>query len=431
MVPYLALASQCFANISRITPLLTYYEEYSTYQCYLDGLLFYLSVQMSIVLMPIMFIHNILVINMNINKQHVYTNKKNKKKRTSLYLKAIMVIKWLINPSIQLSLYIIVYLVNIVVTFLIISLNSDLTQGIQCLTLSIKAYGYYFHVFNVVIGLITVTLTLFDIILNLKKIFSFKFLYHYFWKDDPRLFRFHIFNPRIEFFNFLFSSLLYILLGIAYLYILDLIDPGLIIETAKMFITEILLFVLLYYQVLFPLFITIIFFIYEKIKSKIFKTIDDKDNKHELESLLNSKEKIFNDFENFVNSEYSTSNLMIYMDIQEFNQLEDFQERKSLAFEIQKEYLNGSLSPNEINIDGTSLNSIKSKLSENNNQILYENIMSQRLFFEVESVVKINLMDTFFRFKRSLPYQNHINQKKNINLKKQFLEKNYILDDIN
>jgi hypothetical protein len=78
MVPFVSIVAQNLCNLSRITTILNDYEVFSDYQCYIDGILFYLSVQSMVIYIPMVMVGRIMKFQMNSKNNEIYYKKRRK-----------------------------------------------------------------------------------------------------------------------------------------------------------------------------------------------------------------------------------------------------------------------------------------------------------------------------------------------------------------
>jgi hypothetical protein len=131
-----------------------------------------------------------------------------------------------------------------------------------------------------------------------------------------------------------------------------------------------------------------------------------------IESVLNNPQ-VYDLVLKFSIKEWSSENILILRDINEFKELMDYDMRVEYAKSIESNYLNYTLSPMEVNIDGGSINAFKLRMKGINQEtILF-------LFNEVEVAIKKNLDDTLMRFQTSkdfLKFKNDQEIFKNLKL---------------
>jgi hypothetical protein len=239
------------------------YEERNYYQCYIDGVLFYVAIQTSVLLIPQTLFKNILIVNINKNKEHIYYNKKTNKKTSSMYLKFIKVMKFFLSPFVSLITLLIYLCTNIIIVLLTIFLKAGnikiLKKGsfnankktniLVCSPDSLDAYTIYFHVGNLLMIFITGILIFVDVVSNLKKNLFHKKFYLYFYN----FFFFHdAYFVRIEYITGTVLSLFYFIFPFLYMMITYYTFSP-IFTTLNLAIIEISLFLLLIQQVFFYL----------------------------------------------------------------------------------------------------------------------------------------------------------------------------------
>lgn len=207
----------------------------------------------------------------------------------------------------------------------------------------------------------------------------------YIFKSDPHYFRIQI----LLFIPFMIYSLITEIYGAASTerYVGYLRSFNLIISFSTTGCAALLII-----EVLFPLIITIIKYVYLKIKSK-------KGNEDELTSVLKDPETL-KMFVEFSKSEFSVENITSWMDIQNFKKGKKTQEE---ALEIYFKYFNQSSSIMEVNV--TRAESLKLKSFIDKNEI------NENIFEEIEKSVMINISDTYSRFMFFDPFLQHKNAK--------------------
>jgi hypothetical protein len=134
----------------------------------------------------------------------------------------------------------------------------------------------------------------------------------------------------------------------------------------------------------------------------------------ELLDFIYKNDELYEMFLKYSIKEWSSENVLLYKDIIHFNNIVEYDLKLEYAHFIEKNYLNYTLSPMEINIDHSSITIFKSKLKNINE----ENILL--LFDEVRTSVKTNLDDTLSRFRFS---NDFLVFKKNYD----YLQKNIVL----
>jgi hypothetical protein len=181
--------------------------------------------------------------------------------------------------------------------------------------------------------------------------------------------------------------------------------------------------------------ITILAQIINFIKGLFLKKVNDKNVDDAIDQIFLDK-KLLENFEEFANSEYSLVNIMIYIDLKEYeklpvvdisklqkpydennptyiNYLQNIQTRLDKINEIKIEYLNGEESVNELNVDSRTLKKFEEKLNQKDLELRNHCLVDNSIFKEIYNVVKFNLSDTFSRYQLTLFYVNHLNQKTN------------------
>jgi hypothetical protein len=100
--------------------------------------------------------------------------------------------------------------------------------------------------------------------------------------------------------------------------------------------------------------------------------------------------------------------------------IKDFNSRLELAKEIEKNYLNFTRSPMEVNVDEKTINLFKNNLFKYNNEYKNQNIIvdlkDDVIFVNIREAIINNLQDTFLRFKFSKSYLQFKNDYKILKL---------------
>jgi hypothetical protein len=107
-------------------------------------------------------------------------------------------------------------------------------------------------------------------------------------------------------------------------------------------------------------------------------------------------------FADFCNTEFSIENLSCYEDLLLFREEQSFENRKEMFEMIFYKYLNGSESELEVNISGGTKSDLNNILKSLETIVSFDDLVINRLISEV----KLNLIDTFSRFKQTKSYFN-------------------------
>jgi hypothetical protein len=158
---------------------------------------------------------------------------------------------------------------------------------------------------------------------------------------------------------------------------------------------------LLIYQVLFPLALTLIGILRASCTGK--KQINEEIDK----VLLDAEGHAI--FVEFAQSEWSMENISCYDDIQRYKNEKDPQKRIVLAEEYFIAYFNGQKSPLEVNVSKNVCDDIKLALSEIKDGI--KDTLPEDLYNVVEGTIKMNLCDTYSRLRLTVVFQRYIDQK--------------------
>ena len=162
-------------------------------------------------------------------------------------------------------------------------------------------------------------------------------------------------------------------------------------------VVEIIMILGLWTSGLQALIITIIKLIhYSSIKKKIDKQNNNNNNNilPTIESIL--KPRMLECFIEYCESEWSSENIYLKLDILEYQKTKSKQEREDLCWIIKERYLLVNVSPLEINCPSLVLSRTLKMIGEKK--------FGDDLFKEIEVNVDMNLMDTISRFKYSTLY---------------------------
>jgi hypothetical protein len=107
-------------------------------------------------------------------------------------------------------------------------------------------------------------------------------------------------------------------------------------------------------------------------------------------------------FADFCNSEFSIENLSCYEDLLLFRDEQNFNKKKELFESIYYKYLNGSESELEVNIPGGTKSDLNNIFKSLDIIVDFDDLVINKLIGDV----KLNLIDTFSRFKQSKSYFN-------------------------
>jgi hypothetical protein len=242
--------------------------------------------------------------------------------------------------------------------------------------------AYLFIVFLAIIIFIQVAILFYDIVINFKKLLSkycFCRFVCLFWRDDPFYYRIEIYiYVLISFYLIVSQVLIFILTTV-------LVLPDIVVALSKSIFTYLLALNI----IIFPLTITIF---------NIFRTcllrIANKNNKTEIIDVLLGNEKTLDLFREFAKREWSVENVLIYTEIKEFENTKDFGKKQLIAISIKETYLEKN-SPMELNIDDYKLKNFTKMLEEGKVDGIFNDILK---------TVKINLADTYSRFRFSNEY---------------------------
>jgi hypothetical protein len=118
-------------------------------------------------------------------------------------------------------------------------------------------------------------------------------------------------------------------------------------------------------------------------------------------------------FTEYAKTEYSLENILVYQDIFEYKKT------NKGAFEIYQKYFNGRESLMEVNVEKKDCDLVLQKINRFRRDS-QRFPLDDKLFETLELAVKLNLVDTFTRFKLTNEYKNYV---KNQNLQIELLEK--------
>eukprot|EP01080_Neovahlkampfia_damariscottae_P006787 gene6787-10951_t len=246
----------------------------------------------------------------------------------------------------------------------------------------------YSYVLVTIQMLLLGVLVVFDLILNWRLFLRCK-ISDYFIKEDPYYFRFEM----ILYLAVFVINYLFILTGV----ILDSIAPILgqnssakeafdtFFEVQRLIPDGMLIIVVFG----FPLLLTIV----KSIISKIKKTDSKKVDIEQLDFLLHD-EHGYKMFFDFAQNEWSLENIKFWTAIEEWNK----EKSRESALEIYGAYLNGALSPLEINVPKKQCTSVWKVISDEQQEI------KSNLFDELMCSIKTNLADTYSRLVISPEY---------------------------
>ena len=104
-------------------------------------------------------------------------------------------------------------------------------------------------------------------------------------------------------------------------------------------------------------------------------------------------------FKDFTNAEYSTENVLCFLDIKKFYEIQNKDEKIEFAKKMKLLYFNGFSSEFEVNIAGSLIKQFDQHLM---------NLEFDELFFKIEPQIRLNLSDTYSRFIISFEYQEFL-----------------------
>jgi hypothetical protein len=116
-------------------------------------------------------------------------------------------------------------------------------------------------------------------------------------------------------------------------------------------------------------------------------------------------------FKDFAEDEFSSENILIWEDIQNYKKLKDASKREILANEIFTNYLSGVTAPLEGNLLFPLIEvNVNSKTVDSVINCLKTNDFSDEMFEQCLSQIRINMSDTFSRFQLSPGYMLYSNK---------------------
>jgi hypothetical protein len=224
-----------------------------------------------------------------------------------------------------------------------------------------------FGINSTILLVITSSLLIFDMIVNIRMICSCWGLYKYLIKND-------VFYFRIEFFMVQITSIIYAFAG-------RVSFSGF----ARSFTLTVIFYFYFLIQVWFPLSITIF--------RKVF-TRKEKMEMGNLERIFDPNyQEVFSLFEKFAEQEFSSENLLMKKDIKKYKVS---LQKSQMAKFIFTTYLNGSESLLEVNIESKLCDEIKQRIQKNEFPV--------DLFDSIEKEIDKNMKDTFSRFRFEKDY---------------------------
>jgi alpha-tubulin suppressor-like RCC1 family protein len=399
IVPYVSIISQYGASFTSFQHFFFYLDWRSKYSCYLHSLLFENMLSLIFLLMPLNYLRFVLLANVNKEKTHI-----SESSTKSLYFKFIVLLKYLSKPMLILW---------ISIGFLIISSLLDLAvifvipKHLQCTTLkSYIIYGIHLT-FNLFFGILLFAILILDVILSIvnffreysvvKKIKKCAFcstilssFQNFLYKNDPFLFRVE------QVFAFIIL-LFYVALEISSFNAIfgENRFNYYIGQYLNIYGRSIITYSFIVYQAFIPFFMTLIFKLVHAIKKLLKLT---KRKKLHLDYCLENEE-CFNLLFQFATEEWANENLLAWRSIEKFKKATG-EKKRNIAFDIYYLYLNGDISPLEINIDSKNCKKVFSVINDENVEL------DNETFDDVEKALKINLSDTYSRFVFTTPYSN-------------------------
>ena len=400
IIPFIAIITSIILLLCQIPDIFINLEFLSNYHCYFFQYSNGLFTTLLVFLYPLSCLRYIILNNFNNKKLEIYNNYlklsesfktaskldlknlKQKRKKIPIGFKLIKFFSSNIFYIILLIIYIIIYQLTVTVIFLLFSF--------KCVDKPYKLTGILFFLFKFLHGIIILIISLtwllvllYDIITNIKKIFCSKniikkFLLYLF---DTYLFRIEILIASLPILLFVIFT------------IVGLISPPFEITTA--ILNEVNLFLAHFITFLFPMIITFINEIRILINGRTKGEVIDKIMKDTFLSKEMGK---------FAKKEWSYENVACYNDIMKFKKEKNNLGKQYKATNIYYCYLNGKNSEFEINIDKKTCKKVLKELEKGGT-------LDVNLFEEVLKTLKINLADTYSRFRLTSEFRNYINKK--------------------
>jgi hypothetical protein len=344
------------------------------YLCYFEGYLLYPAIESIYLVALLNFFRYLLIINLNQTKVKLFSEQ-DKKIRINIFLK---IFKRLTSPVVVLlinALYIIFLMVVFTVVLAIFKF--------QCAPLQRTLFNFIHLGFTGLLAILIIIVQLYDFIINIPRLITCKMtLIHFFINKDPFFFRLEM-----------SSSIVLIVFFISY-------SVSGISGITVFILNSLVYFWLWYITTLFSVVVTIISFIVTKLQNLIYK---DKLEKNIIEGILADAE-LHKLFQEFAKNEWSLENLYIKLDLLKYKRLKDKSTRKSLAEKIYEKYLSGSEAVMEVNIESSARHKVRKSIDED--------MIDEEIFKQVETVVDMNLFDTYHRFRHSRDYMVLMREKK-------------------
>eukprot|EP01080_Neovahlkampfia_damariscottae_P008239 gene8239-64_t len=351
-----------------------------------------------------------------LKSQNVSENGKSK----SLYFRFVLITKWITKPSISFFIIAVFWFIS---TFIDLFIYAAFSPQFQCTTeKSFTVYALHF-VYNLICGIILISVGIIDILSNVmfyfkrvqkqnyRRCFALKVLKEqiidFFYKSDPYYFRFE----QIIAFN--------VFLMYVFFEGFNLNVPIFGKETAFYFYfgkyfaaigRSFVAYLFAFYQALLPLIITMIVNLIHYIQA--LKKEEETRDGYEIEKYLDHDE-LFDLFLEFAKDEWSQENVLAYRDIKKFKRLNSLDKRKNHAQKIYYNYFNGAQSPLEVNIDAKACKDLFRNLNEKDSKY------NEEIFEDIEQTVKTNIRDTWSRFVLTSKFLNY---KQNSFLQRQELD---------
>lgn len=404
--PALAAFSQFTVLIAQMPYLAMPVQGLSQYDCLFQIYFYYAATQISLILIPVHLIRYIFIINLNNAKSIFYTEirttREGERKKVDVARWQFRLIKVLTNPWLNFSIVVLWYVFSASVQTIVY-----LATGFSC-----GASAYILAILQTVVIIIFIVSWLFGLVYDfiaslvdagrsIKKskdkdpesngfLVFLKFLWNQFAKKDPFYYRFELY--------FIGPIIITFYLCIALATLIAQIDAQRVVSIA---VSSTLFHLLLFYQILFPLGLTLIEMIRQFIATI---TGGKKQINEEIDEVL-LQEEGHSIFVEFAQSEWSTENVSCYDDIGRFRKEKDAQKRFAMAEEMFLMYFNGSKSQLECNVSKGVCDDIKAAIQGIKDGDATE--LSPVMFNQAEGMIKVNLCDTYSRLRLTQQFKSY------------------------
>eukprot|EP01080_Neovahlkampfia_damariscottae_P011039 gene11039-3745_t len=376
--PFIALGAVYFNLVIEHIYVLILFETKSRIYCFLTPFLAYGFLQVAFVVPFLMLFRYILLLQIHQNKRKIIKELKLKEKETKIEDSRIAKLKKVLSFILKITSshwIVLIFPVIWATSFEILQFAAIAYNDFSCTERAYSMQRLIHSGFIGIVFLLIISVLIFDFICNIPLIFRCQWK-KIFIQNDP-------YHYRLDMLAFL------------------LIIPPTIIWLGfelptYMFsiIVEIIMFLGLYTSGLQAFLITLI----NRIRHSRQKM------KHNSRAIVNVetilKPIVLEIFIQFCESEWSSENIFLKLDILEYKKSKSSQERENLCWIIKERYLLVNVSPLELNCPSSILNKSLREMDEKK--------FSDDLFYDIENNVDMNLMDTISRFKYSSLYQIHL-----------------------